>query len=73
LPKLPVVNARELLAALRRAGFVERRQTGSHVILRHPDGRFATVPKHPGDLGTGLLAAILRQAEISAEDFGKLL
>ena len=57
-----MVNARELIAALQRAGFVVRRQTGSHVTLRHADGRFAVVPRHPGDLGTGLLVSILRRA-----------
>ena len=73
MPKPPVVNARELIAALQRAGFVVRRQTGSHVTLRHPDGRFAVVPRHPGDLGTGLLVSILRRAGVSPDELRDLL
>ncbi|HHH41019.1 MAG TPA: addiction module toxin, HicA family, partial [Chloroflexi bacterium] len=38
---------REVLKVLRRLGFEERRQTGSHRILRHPDGRQVVVPMHP--------------------------
>jgi len=69
-----VVNARELIAALQRAGFVVRRQTGSHVTLRHPaDGRIAVVPRHPGDLGTGLLVSILRRAGMTPEELRALL
>jgi predicted RNA binding protein YcfA (HicA-like mRNA interferase family)/predicted RNase H-like HicB family nuclease len=36
--KIPY-RAREVLARLQRAGFVVKRQSGSHVVLRHPDGR----------------------------------
>ena len=32
-------KAREVLSRLQRAGFVVKRQSGSHVVLRHPDGR----------------------------------
>jgi hypothetical protein len=32
-------KAREVLAKLQRAGFVVKRQSGSHVVLRHIDGR----------------------------------
>jgi predicted RNA binding protein YcfA (HicA-like mRNA interferase family) len=32
-------SAREVLAKLLRAGFVEVRQSGRHKVLRHPDGR----------------------------------
>jgi predicted RNA binding protein YcfA (HicA-like mRNA interferase family) len=74
LPKPPQVNARALRAALQRAGFVVRRQTGSHVILRHPHtGRMAVVPDHPGALSPELVAGILKQAEITPEELRELL
>ena len=41
-------SAREVLAKLLRAGFVEVRQSGSHKVLRHPDGRQTYVAMHPG-------------------------
>ena len=49
-------SAREVLAKLIRAGFVEVRQTGSHKVLRHTDGRQTYVAMHPGTLPTGPFA-----------------
>ena len=74
MPRLPAIKARELIAALERAGFEFVRQKGSHVRLQHPDGRVVTVPVHSGqDIGRGLLRKILRDAELSREDFLNLL
>lgn len=49
-------------------GFAQVRQRGSHKFFRHPDGRTVTVPDHQGeDLGRGILAKILRDADSTAE------
>ena len=53
-------SAREVLSALLRAGFVETRQSGSHKVLRHPDGRQTYVAMHPGTLPTGTFRKILK-------------
>jgi predicted RNA binding protein YcfA (HicA-like mRNA interferase family) len=45
-------KAKEVLRRLQRAGFEVRRQSGSHVVLRHADGR----QTNPGQT-TGHLAA----------------
>ncbi|HEY3304410.1 MAG TPA: type II toxin-antitoxin system HicA family toxin [Candidatus Binatia bacterium] len=65
-------SAREVLAKLLRAGFVETRQTGSHKVLRHPDGRQTYVAMHPGTLPTGTFRKILKQAGFSEEQFRAL-
>ena len=65
-------SAREVLAKLLRAGFVEVRQAGSHKILRHPDGRQTYIAMHPGTLPTGTFRKILKQAVLSEEAFGEL-
>ena len=65
-------SARELLAKLLRAGFVEVRQAGSHKVLRHPDGRQTYVAMHPGTLPTGTFRKILKQAGLTEEEFRKL-
>jgi predicted RNA binding protein YcfA (HicA-like mRNA interferase family) len=62
-------SAREVLARLIRAGFVEVRQTGSHKVLRHPDGRQTYVAMHPGTLPTGTFRKILKQAGLNEEQF----
>ena len=51
------------------------RQSGSHVFLRHNDGRTTTVPNHPGEkLDSGLLNKIIKKdVQISRGDFEKLL
>ena len=65
-------SAREVLDRLRRAGFVEVRQSGSHKVLRHADGRQTYVAMHPGTLPTGTFRKILKQAGLSEEDFRNL-
>ena len=62
-------SAREVLAKLLRAGFVDIRQTGSHKVLRHPDGRQTYVAMHPGTLPSGTFRKILKQAVLSEEQF----
>ena len=74
-PKLPQVNCRQLIRALKRAGFEEQRQRGSHLHLRRKaDGRRVTVPVHKGRaVPPGTLRAILRDADVSVGEFQRLL
>jgi predicted RNA binding protein YcfA (HicA-like mRNA interferase family) len=74
-PKLPRVDCQKLIRALKRAGFEEQRQRGSHLHLRRShDGKRVTVPVHKGKtVPTGTLRAILRDADISVEEFENLL
>ena len=74
MAKLPSLRSAEVLAALRRAGFHEVRQRGSHIRLAHMDGRVVTVPSRgPYDVGRGLLRKILRDADLTPDQFLKLL
>lgn len=74
MPPLSMLHADEIIRALERAGFQAVRQRGSHVRLKHDDGRVVTVPVHSGqDIGRGLLRKILRDAELTPEEFLKLL
>jgi predicted RNA binding protein YcfA (HicA-like mRNA interferase family) len=65
-------KAREVLARLQRAGFVARRQSGSHIVLRHPDGRQTYVAIHTTDVPTGTFRAILKQSGLTEEQFKNL-
>ena len=70
---LSPVKARELIKILKKIGFVERRQKGSHLFLSHQDGRTTVIPVHPSkSIGIGLLRSILRDIKLSPEDFEKL-
>lgn len=74
MTRLPRLRAKQLIRALARAGFEVERTRGSHVRMKHADGRITSVPSHSGEtIGPGLLRSILREVEISIEDFVKLL
>ena len=71
MPKLPRVSGAETVRALERLGFSRLRQSGSHVILRRQE-HGCVVPMH-AELKTGTLAGVLRQADVSAEEFAAAL
>ena len=72
--RLPALKACDVIRVLRKLGFYKLRQSGSHICLKHPDGRFTLVPRHSSeDIGRGLLRQILREINISPEDFLKML
>jgi predicted RNA binding protein YcfA (HicA-like mRNA interferase family) len=62
-------SARRLVRFLLRQGYRKSRQTGSRLILEHPERRMLVVPIHRGDLPKGLLLRILKDAGFSLEDF----
>ena len=71
---LPGVTGKDLVAALRRAGFQTARIKGSHHFLRHPDGRTTVVPVHSGEtIGPGLLSKVLRDCDFTRERLQELL
>jgi len=65
-------KAREVLSKLQRAGFIVRRHSGSHVVLRHPDGRQTYVAMHTGDVPSGTFRSILKQSGLTEEEFREL-
>ena len=73
---LPRVTADAVLRALGRDGWFISRQSGSHVILRHPDksGR-VVVPRHGGGktLRLGTLAAVIESAGLTVDELWRLL
>lgn len=71
---LPALTGKQLIAALARVGFKVQRTKGSHYFLRHADGRTTVVPSHGNDtIGTGLLAKILRDCELTRDELRQVL
>ena len=75
MAKFPSLTARKVVRALKRAGFVEDRQKGSHLVLIHPEKKIRTVvPVHAGrTIKEPLLRAIVRDANLSVDEFMELL
>jgi len=75
LDKLPRITGRQVVAALKRLGFQEVRQKGSHVTLHNPaTGTTCTVPVHAGEtLKPKTLRSILKQAGVTVEQLRQAL
>jgi predicted RNA binding protein YcfA (HicA-like mRNA interferase family) len=70
MTRLPLADYKTMDGILIRLGFVAMRQKGSHVFYRHLDGRSTILPNHPGrDIPRPLLRAILREIELSPEEY----
>lgn len=64
---------KEVIRILEKLGFIQKRQTGSHLIMYHPLKKLIIpVPMHAKDLKKGLLRGIIKQANSSEEEFLKL-
>lgn len=69
MSKLPALTGKAIVSLLKKQGFVVDRQRGSHVFLKHSDGRATVIPVHAGEtIGPGLLAKILRDVEITRNE-----
>ena len=74
MSRLPRLTGQEVVRALSRVGFEVLRRRGSHLFLKHADGRATVVPTHRGEvLGPGIMSKILRDTKLSREEFRKLL
>lgn len=74
MTSFPSLTGKDLLLALKNAGFTVIRIKGSHHFVQHQDGRSTVVPVHTGEtIGLGLLSKILRDCELSREQLQSLL
>jgi len=71
--RLPVISGDEAIRAFERAGWVVRRQVGSHVTLEK-EGEVVTlsVPRHR-ELDRGLLRRLIKDARLGVNEFSALL
>jgi len=68
--KLPLLSGRQVIKALERLGFVEVHRKGSHVKMRHEDGRMIVFPFHD-EVDRFTLKGALRDAEVELDEFVK--
>ena len=72
MSRLPVCSGQDAIRAFQKLGYAVDHQTGSHIILRHPQLRRLTVPNHR-ELAKGTLRALIREAGLTKEEFVRLL
>ncbi|RZN35114.1 MAG: addiction module toxin, HicA family [Methanophagales archaeon ANME-1-THS] len=75
MSKLPAISGEKAVNCFEKPGYVIVRQKGSHIRMKHKSDKSKkplTIPKHKV-LGKGLLRKMLRDAEISVEEFNELL
>lgn len=71
MPK--VYTPKQVLSKLKKLGFAQDRQTGSHKVLYEPESkRRAVIPFHLKEIPKGTMSSILREAKISKEEFEKI-
>jgi len=66
--KLPLLSGKQVLGALKRIGFEELHRKGSHVKMRHPDGRVIVFPYHD-EIDRFTLKGALRDADVDLKEF----
>ena len=70
--KLPLLSGKQVLVTLARLGFVEIHRKGSHVKMKHPDGRVIVFPLH-NEVDRYTLRGALRDADVDIEAFIKAI
>ncbi|MBN1763563.1 MAG: type II toxin-antitoxin system HicA family toxin [Methanomicrobia archaeon] len=74
MQKIKPLPAKTVIKALEKRGFKQLRQKGSHLFMRHPDGRTTLITVHTGeDIGKGMIRKIIHDAKLTREEWLELL
>ena len=71
MSRLKVLTSIQMCQLVERMGFILVRQKGSHCFFRHSDGRTTVVPMHAGDIDRALIRKILKDMELSIEEYNR--
>lgn len=70
--RLGSIKPKEFIRKMKRGGFVIDHQTGSHVILINSEKIRLSVPYHTKEMKRGLLFGLIKQANLTVEEFQQL-
>jgi predicted RNA binding protein YcfA (HicA-like mRNA interferase family) len=73
MSKLKIITSIQMCKLVESLGFVAIRQKGSHRFYRHDDGRTTIIPMHVGDLDRSLVRKMLRDMEITIDEFNDIV
>ena len=71
MSRLRIITSIQMCKLVEAIGFVAIRQRGSHKFYRHNDGRTTVIPMHVGDLDRSLIRKILKDIEITIDEYNK--
>lgn len=66
--RLSNISGKKAVKAFKKIGYRVDHQTGSHMILYHPDRQTLSVPDHK-ELAPGLLRGIIRGSGLTVDEF----
>jgi len=69
MSKLKIISSSQMCALLENNGFSNIRQRGSHRFYKHADGRTTVVPMHASDLDRTLIRKILKDIDMSTNEY----
>lgn len=69
--KYPVLKPKEIIVALEKINYAFKSQKGSH--MKYSDGVHAVIIPNHNEIAKGTLKGILNQADITLDEFLKLL
>lgn len=72
MPRLVPIKPKDLVTILLKLGFIQRDAEGSHVFLKHADGRTTVIPMHSREISKGLLKKILNDVKLSVDEYEEL-
>ena len=67
--QLKIITSSRMCSLLESEGFVNIRQKGSHRFYKHTDGRTTVIPMHASDLDRTLIHKILKDIDMSIDDY----
>ncbi|MFA4956746.1 MAG: type II toxin-antitoxin system HicA family toxin [Candidatus Methanoperedens sp.] len=74
MDKINPLPVKRVIKALEKIGFAQIRQKGSHLFMRHPDGRTTLITVHPGEeIGKGMIRKIINDAKLTREEWLELI
>ena len=69
MSRLKIITSSQMCKLLEKEGFIGMRQKGSHRFYQHDDGRTTLVPRHATDLERTLIRKILRDIDMSIDEY----
>lgn len=70
MDRINPLSVKKVIKVLEKIGFQKIRHKGSHLFMRHPDGRTTLITVHPSeDIGKGMIRKIVNDAKITRDEW----